>query len=468
MILANKTKDQKKIIGIPLFGKGATNHLHRQEIIDEFERKGWRVVFWIRSDYMDIIEQLLGCSYKVFQELPQNNDWKQSLLDFCKHLRYQYPSCDLWRHWQYKTLNQMTSRLTTRLFRSFVYHLAKFRIVMIGATAIEGWIWRKRIKCSFLMDEKDFNCLLLLGIGAAFDEMGPAVTWWAYKDGIPIIHFIANYDNLSSKGFRAHPVKKLLVWGNQMGEDAVKLHGMPQQRVKEIGALRYNMIPPNATRSKEDFLRMSELDSDAKTVMFAGSAYDFHYFEMLEAFDELKSCSVDRLQLVIRVYPNRYLLNVAYMRTFLKYVETRKDVWISIGDPNYNIKHSDQDVIKIEENELWYILQFCDVVINIFSTLTIEACIFDKPVINMWYFPKVARALKQPIYYPYPLTQHIRRIMKSEAVDLAENRSQLLDLIENALRNPEKRQTQRKKLVDIECGLIDGNAVERLVLNCIN
>ena len=211
---------------------------------------------------------------------------------------------------------------------------------------------------------------------------------------------------------------------------------------------------------------MSKLDSKAKTVMFAGSTYDFHYFEILEAFDELKSRSVDRLQLVIRVYPNRYLLNSAYMCTFLKYAETKKDVWISIGDPNHKIKHSDKEVIKIEENELWHILQFCDVVINIFSTLTIEACIFDKPVINMWYFPKVARALKQPIYYPYPLTQHIRRVMKSGAADLAENRDQLMALVESALKNPARKQVQRKELVERECGLLDGCAVERLVSGC--
>ena len=451
-----------------MFGKGATNHLHRQEIIDEFERNGWGVVFWIRSDYMDIIEQLSGCSYKVFQGLPQNKGWKQSLLDFCKQLRYQYPSRDPWRFWKYKTLNLMTSRLVTRAYRSFVYYLAKFRIVMLCAVAIEGWIWKKRIRCSFLMDEKDIDCLIVLGIGVAFDEMGPAVTWWANIFGIPVIHVIGNYDNISSKGFRAHPVKKLLVWGKQMGEDAVNLHGLSPQRVKKIGPLRYNLIPPNATRNKKDFLRMSKLDSKSKTVMFAGSAYDYHYFEMIEAFDELKSRIKDRVQLIIRVYPNRYLLNAAYMCTFLKYAETRKDVWISIGDPNHNIKHSDKEVIKIEENELWQILQFCDVVVNIFSTLTIEACIFDKPVINMWYFSKVARALKQPIYYPYPLTQHIRRVMESESADLAENREQLIALVESALKNPAKRQVQRKKLVERECGLIDGYAVKRLVTNCIN
>jgi hypothetical protein len=38
MNLTAKPKDRKKTIGIPLFGKGGTNHLHRQEIIDEFAK----------------------------------------------------------------------------------------------------------------------------------------------------------------------------------------------------------------------------------------------------------------------------------------------------------------------------------------------------------------------------------------------------------------------------------------------
>ena len=102
-----------------------------------------------------------------------------------------------------------------------------------------------------------------------------------------------------------------------------------------------------------------------------------------------------------------------------------------------------------------------------FSTLTIEACIFDKPVINMWYFAECARALRQPIYYPYPLTDHIGHVLKAGVAALATSRKELITAIYDAMADPDRRQVQRAELVKRECGKLDGKAISRLIDCCL-
>jgi hypothetical protein len=448
-------------ICIPLLGKGATNHLHKPAIADEFRKRGYDVLFLVRDDYKDLLKPLEGCSYAAYT-IPRFQGWVGWCFDLCLQLRYQYPSADPWRRWRHKTVCELTPRWTGRFFQNLVFALASSRRVMQFVTRMEGWLYR-RFDNARDLDALPIDRLLVLGVGTWADNVASRITWWALRNNKPIVHFIGNYDGLSSKGFRGHPVRKVLVWGQRMKEDALHLQGIKAECVVEIGSLRYNMIPPRETRSKTAFFEKIGFDAAATTLAFAGSAYDYQYFEMLKVFELLKKQLPGKLQLILRVYPAKNLLDSPQMSFLINYARQQPDVWISSGDPNYDKRTGNEEVLQIDEDDLWNILQFSDVVVNIFSTLTLEACIFDKPVINMWYFWPVARALRQPIYYPYPETLHIRRVMESGAAPMAETRAQLVAAIIEAVNNPQALGEERRRLTIMECGVLDGRAVERLV-----
>jgi len=450
-----------KTVAIPLLGKGATNHLHKVELVDEFKKQDMRILFLVRDDFADLIERIPGCDYMPYT-VPELSGWRKTLVDLCCNLRYSYPSYDVWRRWRYKILRTDTPRFMGRLYLDLLNFLARFQSFMRIIIRIEAAIWNSR-GCPEL-DKLNIDCLLMIGVGTWFDNRGAAIHWWAVKKQLPFINFIGNYDGLSSKGYRGYHVSKVLVWGPRMREDAENLHGIPHDRVREVGPMRYsNLLSSVKPISREDFLKSRGLDPEAITVTFAGPIHDFHYFEMLAVFEQLKARSARKMQLIFRVYPNQHLLNTPYMDVFLKHVKTLPDVWVSLANPKRDPKKKGfGEPIKIEENDLWNILKFSNAVVNVFSTVTIETCIFDTPVINMWYFPKVRRAVRQPVYRAYPLVLHIRRVIESGAAEVATSRDQLVELIEAALKDPARQKEQRRQLVYNECGVLDSKSAERI------
>jgi CDP-glycerol glycerophosphotransferase (TagB/SpsB family) len=106
------------------------------------------------------------------------------------------------------------------------------------------------------------------------------------------------------------------------------------------------------------------------------------------------------------------------------------------------------------------------VVVNLYSTIALEACLFDKPIINMWYFGSVGMTVQQPIYIPYPEIHHIRKFESYGAAEKATTREELIDLIHQAIENPEQGAEQRSLAVTKELGPLDGKVKDRLVDFC--
>jgi hypothetical protein len=456
-------KPQLFRIGIPLLGKGGTNHLHRKALVDAFLKNNLEVCFLVPEDFLPFLNRINGCQYLVYNPPKLDGPFLNRVIGFCQAMRNLYPSRDHYRHWRYKTLKKGNASFLGRTFHSLQFFLATFQWPMRLLASIEGLVYR-----SFKFDDLNrlnLDQLLILGYGSFVDTSSLPLTWWGIKNKIPIINFIGNYDSLSSKGFRGHPIQKLVVWGSNMRKDANTLQGIPESRISLIGSVRYNDIESLRKESREEFFLKRGLNPSAKTITFAGFFFEFHYFEILSIFNDLKKENSD-LQLILRIYPNKRLLRSPFMETLIRQADSDKDIYVSLADPFYREGDKDRVVLQIEEEELWNILRYSDVVINVFSTIALEACIFDKPVINMWYFQKSPGMLTEPIYLQYPLHWHIRRLQVYGAITTATNRQELMAMIQDVLENPGKHRQERKRLVEDECGPLDGRAAERLSKLC--
>jgi hypothetical protein len=250
-----------------------------------------------------------------------------------------------------------------------------------------------------------------------------------------------------------------------MVRDAVDFQDIPRERITEIGSVRYNVNPQLLT-NRDDFLRSLKLDPQKKTILFAGFFFEFHYFEMMEVFENLRR-EDQELQLIFRLYPNKHLMDSVYMKPFFVAAEQRSDIYISYGDPDFQYGEKGKSVLQIEEFELCNILNSCDCVVNIFSTISLEACMYDKPSINMNYHQKHHPAVvRTPLYYDYGRLFHNRRLVAYGAIQTAVTRGELFEYIREALRHPEKFTEQRRETVKHEIGVLDGKACERLVDAC--
>jgi hypothetical protein len=442
-------------------GKGATNHIHRPEIVDAFLERGVELYFFVRPDYFEILQKHPSCHY-VPCEIPTVTGRGKTAAGFFEYWRNLYPAGDAGRRIRRKELNSRRSCMA-RFRNELLAWGARSRKIMQFALRVEEMMVGNAEQVE--IHDNHLDCMLLLGIGTHGTQPESIFARWARRQGIKVVQVVANYDGLSSKGFRGTEIDELLVWGPAMRDDAVNLQGVSEPQVKLIGALRYDHLYTREYPARETFFQHIGLDPSLQTILFAGGRNEYHYFEMLRVFEALNQGDKE-LQLVIRVYPKKGLLRSAAMRVFIRYARTLNGVYVSIADPSFEDGVEDREVLAIEEEELWSLLKYSDVVVNLYSTIALEACLFDRPIINMWYFGSIGMTVQQPIYTPYPEIHHIRKFESYGAADKATTREELIELINHVLEHPGQRSEQRRLALTKELGPLDGKVKDRLVDFC--
>ena len=98
---------------------------------------------------------------------------------------------------------------------------------------------------------------------------------------------------------------------------------------------------------------------------------------------------------------------------------------------------------------------------NFASTTTIEAALFDTPIVNVGYdeVPNLDLPLSISRYYQY---EHYQAVVETQAARIATSPGDLIELVRSYLVDPRKDTEARRALVHRCCGVPAGGASERL------
>lgn len=445
---------------IALIAKGSMNNLHRSDVVEAFAAQGVKVSFLVRKDYLSLLQPIEGCQY-LSCSFPEEVGVKGVLRRALRYLRSLYPVGAIGR----RETRPHEQRLRMKALHALNEWLGRFKTVM----RVVAWCERRLYAREQIdgLGGSEAEQLLLLGVGADGADHETKLTWWARQHGISVVHMIGNWDTLTSKGYPGVPVSMLLVWGPVMKSDAVDLHDIPAANIRTIGSIRYDHLHEAIKQGREDFLTRLGLDPHKKTILFAGPLSEDQYFEMMQAYEELLE-EDNRYQMIFRMYPGKNFMASPYAKPIITYARSLPGVYVSIGDPDYRVGSKEKAVMQIEQFELWHAFQYSDVVINYFSTVALESCVFDRPVISIVYRPMHNYGwLSPPVYADHPGLPHNMRLYSYGAVQRANNRSELLAAIREAVDQPNKYQDERRTAVEKEMGVLDGKVVERMVESCI-
>lgn len=219
--------------------------------------------------------------------------------------------------------------------------------------------------------------------------------------------------------------------------------------------------------SRDEFLRSIGLDPKLKTIFFAGGVNVTRYFEMYDLLVErARSIWRDKFNLIIRPYPHPKML-VSPGWKVLENLFRREGIYIS--DPG-SIDAEDrrneyrQDLWLDEEvDELSYLLRYSDVMINYFSTISLDKAICDLPVIHLGY-DNYTFGHRYGITSEFQQRQtHNRRKLRLAASKVAGNEKELIAFINQYLSDKTLDGGKRYDYAVSECGELDGNAGSRLV-----
>jgi CDP-glycerol glycerophosphotransferase (TagB/SpsB family) len=118
----------------------------------------------------------------------------------------------------------------------------------------------------------------------------------------------------------------------------------------------------------------------------------------------------------------------------------------------------------LEENrDLVGSIVHADVVINLASTITLEAALCDRPVINVAFDPDPRQTFRTKIERYYRDYDHYRSVLACGAVRLAASFDELLHHLRTYLTDPALEADGRRRLSALWCGPADGRASQRMV-----
>lgn len=287
----------------------------------------------------------------------------------------------------------------------------------------------------------------------------PAI-WASEKLGIKTICILTAWDNLSTKGRIPINYDYYLVWSKWMSDQLIKTHKhIKKNQIEIVGPSVLDIYwQKNLRKTKSDFFKDIELDQNKPVILFcaAPSGQTPNQPEMVtEIYEAIKQSKIiNNAQLLVRPHPvgaNSYWQN--FRKTFpevpfslSKIVENHDGIkW----------KPSTND-IKLLINSILH----CDIMINFSSTVTLEAFIFNKPVINIAYDYQ-----KDSFYHHYTRNAYsvesYKPVVENNSTKIAYSLDELINHTNNYLKNPRQNQKNRENLLKLICEYLDGKSSER-------
>jgi hypothetical protein len=276
--------------------------------------------------------------------------------------------------------------------------------------------------------------------------------------GIPTATFIFSWDNLTSQGRILPAYDYYLVWNEDIKQQLLRIYPrISPDRVLVTGTPQFDFhFRRDSYWSHEDFCRKVGARPERPLVLYSTGMAEHMPGEPLivEQIADMLSEMTDLggPQLLVRVYPKDHtgrFEDLKRRRPDIVFPEAR---WIKAW----------LTPTEADNEMLTNTLRHVDAGINVASTISLELCMFDKPVINVAYNPPGMPEVRVPYsrYYEY---DHYRTIVESGAVDVARTPDDLRGKLREALGNPAARRLKRRALMQRMFGeTLDGRSNERV------
>jgi hypothetical protein len=284
--------------------------------------------------------------------------------------------------------------------------------------------------------------------------------------GIPVICQMLSWDNITSKGTPLMMPDYFISWGPIMTEEMTTLYHFPPERIYECGVPHFDVYSqPEHLIPCEVVLRRLGLPPTQPYLLYGMVApYSAPrepdiiawLVEKIRAQAFATPCS-----LVIRPHPQTIRGSYARDREELGRLQALTGPQVALDMPPGLSEQLAWDLPKSDMYTLASLLAGSAICLSVGSTLCLEACIVDCPVISVG-FDGVEEL-------PYDLSArrgldfiHIKKMLAFGGVRVAQSFADLEAHINTYLREPHLDRDQRAYTAAQECGPRGGRAAERV------
>ena len=282
----------------------------------------------------------------------------------------------------------------------------------------------------------------------------------ARRRGIPTIGMVKSWDNLD-KSLLITLSDTFLVWNEKMREDLIKLQDVKPEKIIITGIPQFDFYKnPKTFLSREEYCRQMGINP-AKKILFFGSEgstfpYDDEIVDILHQFI-VEGAFKEDCVLLVRPHFRESKLKKGRFERFKNYPHLVLDKPDRTSGCFYEQWYpSFENMVHLANN-----LYHCDVVIVSFSTLSLDAVAFDKPIINVAFDGLRKRSKVESAMRVYKYT-HYQQVVRTGGVKLVYNKEELKDAINQYLENPSLDSEGRERLRQRFCYKLDGKSSQRI------
>jgi hypothetical protein len=284
--------------------------------------------------------------------------------------------------------------------------------------------------------------------------------------GIPVACQLLSWDNITAKGTPLLMPDYFISWGPIMTAEIIDWYHFPRGRIYECGVPHFDVYSRNNDLIPTYMLlRELHLPEEYPYILYGmvTRMYCPNEIAILRwlADQVNKKVFAKPCSLVIRPHPQLmsgiYSMNTEELGRLKALVSAN----VALAMPQVLSEELAWDLPKNDMYRLASLLSGCAMCLNASSTLCLDACMLDRPVINIafdgWEELPYERSARQSLDY-----LHMAKLLALGGIRIARSFSDLENHINAYLCDPSLDQNGRMLSAAQECGPRDGRAVERV------
>ncbi len=281
----------------------------------------------------------------------------------------------------------------------------------------------------------------------------------AKRRNVRSIGFINSWDKLTARRALRLLPDSLIVFNGIVKQEAIEYADMDERNIFVSGIPQYDWHVNYQPISRENFCQKNKLDPQKKIIVYApmGKAFsnsDWDIIDMLRI--GLADGSVKNAQLFVRFQPNDFVEEAE--------LKLRSDLRYEVPGVRFSRERGvNWDMTFDDIRGLTDMLANADLFVCYASSMSVDAAVFDKPVININFEVKGKEVMSKSPTFFYK-TYHYGNVVKSGAVRFPKTKDELVLWINKYLEDPAIDRRERKEMVLAQCGIMDGRAGERIAL----
>ena len=282
----------------------------------------------------------------------------------------------------------------------------------------------------------------------------------AARRGVRAMAIDPSWDNFTNKLIPVRRVNRLIVWNDLMREQAIGIHGYQPDEIRVAGCPQWDLYFADRRADRDAFFKRIGADPSRALVTLTTTPrpiFSHHDHVLRVLIAAMRSGAWGRpAQILVRIHPRDEASTYDGFR----------------GEPNVIVEKPfrptirsgdglEVDVTASAQQHLADTLAHSDVIINVASTIGIEAAIFDTPVVNISFDGETPSEWVRSSRRYYNFTHYVN-VTRHDSVRVAETPAQLADFVGRYLADPALDREGRRAVKMEQCRFVDGRSAERV------